>query len=86
MRPGAQDAAARRRANPRKLRGIGYWPGVFPAGWAPGAGCGAPDSRQNLAVLVAALGVLGTDTGWPNLIVATVMTSLACKALFWRKE
>jgi Co/Zn/Cd efflux system component len=31
----------------------------------------------NLAVLLAALGVLGTGTGWPDSIVATVMALLA---------
>jgi hypothetical protein len=30
-----------------------------------------------VAVLLAALGVFGTGTGWPDLIVATVMALLA---------
>jgi len=31
----------------------------------------------NFAVLLAALGVFGTGTGWPDLIVATLMGALA---------
>jgi Co/Zn/Cd efflux system component len=31
----------------------------------------------NLAVLCAALGVIGTGTGWPDVIVAAIMSSLA---------
>jgi Co/Zn/Cd efflux system component len=31
----------------------------------------------NLAVLLAALGVLGTGTGWPDVIVAVIMAILA---------
>jgi Co/Zn/Cd efflux system component len=31
----------------------------------------------NLAVLLAALGVFGTGTMWPDLIVATAMAALA---------
>jgi Co/Zn/Cd efflux system component len=31
----------------------------------------------NLAVLLAALGVLGTGTGWPDVIVAAIMAGLA---------
>ena len=31
----------------------------------------------NLAVLLAALGVFGTGTGWPDVIVATIMAALA---------
>jgi len=31
----------------------------------------------NVAVLLAALGVFGTGTGWPDVIVATVMAELA---------
>jgi Co/Zn/Cd efflux system component len=31
----------------------------------------------NCAVLLAALGVFGTGTGWPDLIVATIMAALA---------
>jgi Co/Zn/Cd efflux system component len=39
--------------------------------------CSRNDVLGNLAVLLAALGVFGTGTGWPDLIVATVMASLA---------
>jgi Co/Zn/Cd efflux system component len=31
----------------------------------------------NIAVLLAALGVFGTGTGWPDVIVATCMAGLA---------
>ncbi|MET0539901.1 MAG: cation transporter, partial [Xanthobacteraceae bacterium] len=31
----------------------------------------------NLAVLLAALGVFGTGTGWPDIIVAAIMAALA---------
>jgi Co/Zn/Cd efflux system component len=31
----------------------------------------------NLAVLLAALGVFGTGTGWPDVIVAVIMAALA---------
>jgi Co/Zn/Cd efflux system component len=39
--------------------------------------CSRNDVLGNLAVLLAALGVFGTGTGWPDLIVATVMALLA---------
>jgi Co/Zn/Cd efflux system component len=39
--------------------------------------CSRNDMLGNLAVLLAALGVFGTGTGWPDLIVATVMAALA---------
>jgi Co/Zn/Cd efflux system component len=39
--------------------------------------CSRNDVLGNLAVLLAALGVFGTGTGWPDLIVATIMASLA---------
>jgi len=39
--------------------------------------CSRNDVLGNLAVLLAALGVFGTGTGWPDLIVATVMATLA---------
>jgi Co/Zn/Cd efflux system component len=38
--------------------------------------CTRNDVLGNLAVLVAALGVFGTGTGWPDIIVATVMVAL----------
>lgn len=39
--------------------------------------CSRNDVLGNLAVLLAALGVFGTGTGWPDLIVAVVMAALA---------
>jgi Co/Zn/Cd efflux system component len=39
--------------------------------------CSRNDVLGNLAVLLAALGVFGTGTGWPDLIVATAMATLA---------
>ncbi|QDY70383.1 cation transporter [Qingshengfaniella alkalisoli] len=39
--------------------------------------CSRNDVLANLAVLAAALGVFGTGTGWPDLIVAAVMALLA---------
>jgi Co/Zn/Cd efflux system component len=39
--------------------------------------CTRNDVLGNLAVLFAALGVFGTNTGWPDVIVAAIMASLA---------
>ena len=39
--------------------------------------CSRNDAIGNVAVLLAAAGVFGTATGWPDLIVACVMASLA---------
>jgi Co/Zn/Cd efflux system component len=39
--------------------------------------CSRNDVMGNLAVLLAALGVLGTGTRWPDVIVAAVMACLA---------
>lgn len=39
--------------------------------------CSRNDAIGNVAVLLAALGVLGTSTMYPDLIVATLMASLA---------
>src|SRR5437016_4048699 len=39
--------------------------------------CTRNDVLGNLAVLLAALGVLGTGTGWPDVIVAAIMAALA---------
>jgi Co/Zn/Cd efflux system component len=39
--------------------------------------CTRNDVLGNLAVLLAALGVFCTGTGWPDVIVAVVMTGLA---------
>jgi len=38
--------------------------------------CSRNDAIGNLAVMVAALGVWGTATGWPDLIVAGIMAGL----------
>ena len=42
--------------------------------------CTRNDAIGNLAVLLAALGVLGTGTRWPDLAVAAVMAGLALSA------
>ena len=39
--------------------------------------CTRNDVIGNFAVLLAAIGVFGTGTGWPDLIVATIMGTLA---------
>jgi Co/Zn/Cd efflux system component len=39
--------------------------------------CTRNDVLGNLAVLLAALGVFGTQTGWPDIVVAAIMASLA---------
>src|SRR6266478_5461969 len=39
--------------------------------------CTRNDVLGNMAVLLAALGVFGTGTGWPDIIVAAIMASLA---------
>src|SRR3954462_7125157 len=44
--------------------------------------CTRNDVLGNLAVLVAALGVFGTGTGWPDLIVAAIMAALALQGAF----
>jgi len=38
--------------------------------------CSRNDAIGNLAVMLAALGVFGTGTGWPDVIVATIMGGL----------
>jgi Co/Zn/Cd efflux system component len=38
--------------------------------------CSRNDAIGNLAVIAAAAGVFGTGTGWPDLIVATIMAGL----------
>lgn len=42
--------------------------------------CTRNDALGNLAVLLAALGVFGSGTAWPDLLVAGVMASLAITA------
>ena len=39
--------------------------------------CTRNDVLGNLAVLLAALGVFGTGTGWPDVLVAAIMATLA---------
>ncbi|MCG7971502.1 MAG: cation transporter, partial [Candidatus Thiodiazotropha taylori] len=39
--------------------------------------CSRNDSIVNLMIILAALGVLGTETRWPDLIVAAVVSGLA---------
>ena len=39
--------------------------------------CSRNDVLGNLAVLLAAAGVFGTATGWPDVIVAAIMAGLA---------
>ena len=38
--------------------------------------CSRNDVIGNLAVLVAAAGVFGTGTGWPDIVVASIMALL----------
>jgi Co/Zn/Cd efflux system component len=45
--------------------------------------CSRNDVIGNFAVLLAALGVFGTGTGWPDVIVAAIMGSLALHGA-WR--
>lgn len=42
--------------------------------------CTRNDALGNIAVIIAAIGVFGTGTAWPDLIVATIMASLALTA------
>jgi Co/Zn/Cd efflux system component len=42
--------------------------------------CSRNDAIANIGVLLAALGVFGTATGWPDVIVATVIAGLAVSA------
>jgi len=39
--------------------------------------CTRNDVLGNVAVLLAAVGVFGTGTGWPDIVVAAIMASLA---------
>ena len=38
--------------------------------------CSRNDAIGNVAVVLAALGVFGTGTGWPDIIVASIMAAL----------
>ncbi len=42
--------------------------------------CTRNDAIGNLAVLAAALGVFGTGSAWPDLLVASIMATLALRA------
>lgn len=42
--------------------------------------CSRNDAIGNLAVMLAAVGVFGTGTAWPDLVVAAIMGSLAITA------
>lgn len=44
--------------------------------------CTRNDAIGNIAVLIAALGVFGTGSAWPDLIVATVMACLAITSAY----
>jgi cation diffusion facilitator family transporter len=44
--------------------------------------CSRNDAIGNIAVMIAALGVWGTATGWPDLIVAAIMASLFLSSAF----
>ena len=44
--------------------------------------CSRNDAIGNLAVIAAALGVLGTGTAWPDLVVASLMAALALSGGF----
>lgn len=42
--------------------------------------CSRNDAIGNIAVMIAAAGVFGTGSGWPDLIVALIMAGLALSA------
>ena len=44
--------------------------------------CTRNDVLGNLAVLLAAFGVFGTGTGWPDVLVASIMATLALQGAF----
>lgn len=44
--------------------------------------CTRNDVLGNLAVLLAAAGVFGTGSGWPDLVVALIMSALALQGSF----
>ncbi len=48
--------------------------------------CSRNDAIGNVAVMIAALGVWGTTTGWPDLIVAAIMASLFLSSAFLIKR
>jgi Co/Zn/Cd efflux system component len=44
--------------------------------------CSRNDAIGNIAVMLAALGVFGTGSAWPDLLVAVIMASLGVSAAF----
>lgn len=42
--------------------------------------CSRNDALGNIAVMIAAAGVFGTGSGWPDLVVALIMAGLALSA------
>ncbi len=44
--------------------------------------CSRNDVIGNLAVLVAAAGVFGTRTGWPDIVVASIMALLGLSGVW----
>lgn len=44
--------------------------------------CSRNDLFGTIAVLLAALGVLGTGTGWPDIVVAAIMAGIALQGSF----
>ena len=44
--------------------------------------CSRNDAIGNVAVMVVAIGVWGTATGWPDLIVAGIMAGLFLSSAF----
>jgi Co/Zn/Cd efflux system component len=44
--------------------------------------CSRNDVIGNVAVMLAAVGVFGTGTGWPDLIVAAIMSGLGLQGAF----
>jgi Co/Zn/Cd efflux system component len=44
--------------------------------------CSRNDALGNIAVLLAALGVFGTGSAWPDLLVASIMAGLAVTASY----
>jgi cation diffusion facilitator family transporter len=44
--------------------------------------CSRNDAIGNVAVMLAAIGVFGTGSAWPDLIVATIMAALALTGSF----
>jgi len=44
--------------------------------------CSRNDAIGNIAVMLAALGVFGSGSAWPDLLVAVIMASLGISAAF----